>query len=145
MNEPGAAVIVAYYVRLALKPDHVAVAGKHAIAGTDGLAGHQNFGRFHVAAVFVVGMDLLIPEDRILQPFVARKSEGNLDVRADIGSPQALIEVGGEDHRRNLLHQRAVAGFDIGRGARGLRILVRRLAVAENPLRKLAEKRLLRA
>jgi hypothetical protein len=31
-----------------------------------------------------------------------------------------LIQVGGENHGRNLFHQRAISGFDVGRSLRGL-------------------------
>ena len=116
MDKPRAAIVVQHHLRFALKPDYVPIARQHAIAGPNGFAGEEHLGCLHGPAVLVIRMDLLIPTNGILQPFVAGESQRDFNVRTDVGLPYALIQVGSEDHGRNLLHQRSVSGFDVRRG-----------------------------
>src|ERR1700722_19081639 len=115
MNEPGTPVIVQHDLGFTLEPYHVTVAGNYSIAGADGLAGEKYLGSLHAPALFIVRMDLLVPADRVFQPFITRESQRHFNVRTDVGWADALIEVGDENNRRELLNQRAITGFDVGR------------------------------
>ena len=64
----------------------------------------------------VVGMDLLVPANRVFQPFRLRKSQRLFDLRADVGLANSLVQVGHENNGGNLVEQRPVARLDIGRG-----------------------------
>ncbi len=140
VDEPGAAVVVHHHFGFALKPDHVPVARDHAIAGADRFAGEKHFGGFHRPAVLIVGMDLLIPADGIFQPFVARESERDFNVRTDVRLPDALIQIGGKNHGGDLLHQRAVSGFYVGRDLQGARSSGR-ISIDRNSTSQLGEQR----
>jgi hypothetical protein len=85
-------------------------------------------------------MDLLVPADRILQPFVSRESQRYFNVRADVGLPDALVEVGDEDDGGELFNEGAVSGFGVGRGF-GWRGPGGRISIDGNLTGKLGQKR----
>ena len=85
------------------------VARDHAIHRAQRFAREQQPGRLARPARLVLGMDLLIPADRIFEPFRLREAERRLDVRTDVGLAGALVEKGHEHDRRQLLDQRLVA------------------------------------
>ena len=79
-------------------------------------------GGFKAPALLIIGMNAFVPAHRIFEPLFARVAECGFDFGADIGLADAAIEIGHEDDGRDLLQQRAVAGFEI----RSLRFIGRR-------------------
>ena len=57
-------------------------------------------------------MDLLIPPDRILEPFRLRKAQGGLEPGADVRLTDDFIEKGHEHDSRQLFDERPVAGVE---------------------------------
>jgi len=113
MNEPGRAIVALDHLGFALKPDHATVARQHSIDRTQRLAGQKNTGRFHAPTIFVVGVNLLIPTHRIVEPLFLFETERRLDLRADVSLALAAVEVGHENHGWYLLNQGAVLGLEL--------------------------------
>ena len=109
VNEPGLAVVAPHQPGFAMKPDHAPVARHHPIRRPQRLAGKKHLRGFDAPAVLIVGMDLLVPANRILQPFFLRKSERRFDLRTHIGFADSLIQVRHEHHGGNLIEQDPVA------------------------------------
>src|SRR5215469_3259863 len=114
MDEPRSAVGTADHSGFALEPDHPAVASHDTVGRSQGLAGKKHFGSFHAPAIFVIGMDLLVPEHRIFQPFRLGEPQCRFDLRTHIGLANTTIEVGHEHDCWKLFHQRPVSGLGIG-------------------------------
>ena len=91
-----------------------AVAGEHAVGGPERLAGQEHLRRLDAPAELILGMDVVVPADRILQPFGLGEAHDLLDARAHVGLADAAIEIGHEDDGRHLLHQGPVLGLQVG-------------------------------
>ena len=98
-----------------MKPDDAAIACNHSIRGSQRLAGEEHLGSFQAPALLVIGVNVLIPADRIFQPFFSRISEGGFNLRAHIGFADTPVEIGHEDNRRYLLQQSTVFGLKVRR------------------------------
>ena len=81
---------VADHLGLAPDPDHPAVPGEEAILRAERDAGEDRLGELRLPAVAVVGVELLVPEDRVLQPLLLREPEDRLDLGADVELLDAL-------------------------------------------------------
>ncbi len=114
MNEPWTAVRMANHLGFAMEPDHPSVAREYPVGGAQRLARKKHLGSFHTPATFIVGMNLLIPLHGIFEPFRLREAQRRFDLRAHIGFADAAVEVCHEHHRRQLLNQGSVFGFQIG-------------------------------
>jgi hypothetical protein len=57
---------------------------------------------------------LLIPADRIVNPFFLRESERCFNVRTHVDFSNSFIQIRLENDRGNLFHQRPIAEFRIG-------------------------------
>ena len=114
MNEPRAAIVSPDHLGFAVKPDHTPIAGQHAVCRTQRFAAEEQLSGFHAPALFVVGMDLRIPANRILQPLFLRETEHGFDLRTDVGFADRLVEIGHEHDCGNLLDQGAVLRLQVG-------------------------------
>ena len=94
---------------------------EHPVGRPERLAGQEHLGRLDAPAMLVLRVDVVVPADRILQPLRLGEPHDLLDPRAHVGLADAAIEVGHEDDRRHLLHQRAVLGFQVGQRRVGRR------------------------
>ena len=78
---------------------------------------------------------LVVPANGIFQPFVLRKTERGLNLRADVGFADSPVEVSHENYRRNLFDEGAIPGLETGRlagstaGRRSLSLEVVLLAI----------------
>ena len=115
MNTPRASVFPAHHSGVAMEPDNAAIARNHSICGAQRLAGEEHLGGFQAPALLVIGVNVLIPTDRIFQPFFSRISEGGFDLRAHIRLADTPVEISHEDNRRYLLQQSAVFGLKVWR------------------------------
>jgi hypothetical protein len=53
-------------------------------------------------------MDLLVPADRVVEPFFLCKAERLFDLRADVRFTETLVEEGYKNDRRDLLDEDAI-------------------------------------
>ena len=104
-------MFVAHNPRLAMNPDHRAVAVERAEFRLEGPPGGAAPRKFLMQQVAVVGMDLVVPEHRIAQPLLLRKAQQFLDLRTHVKLVDVLIERGHRGHHRELFNQRTVTGF----------------------------------
>ena len=70
--------------------------------------GGAGAGKFLDPALAVFGMQLVIPQDRIIEPFGLGESEHRFDLRTDVELLPRFIEAGHEGHDRELFHQRPI-------------------------------------
>jgi hypothetical protein len=84
-------------------------------ADRSGLPDRNISGGFHAPALFVIGMNLLIPADGIFQPFLLRKAQRRFNLGAHIRFAYALVQVSHEDHSGYLLDDGAITRFHIQR------------------------------
>ena len=115
MNTPRAAIFPAHHSGVAMKPDNAAIARNHSICGSQRLAREEHLGSFQAPALLVIGVNVLIPANRIFQPFFSRISEGRFDLRAHIRLADTPVEISHEDNRRYLLQQSTVFGLKVWR------------------------------
>ena len=80
----GMALLVADHLGLAMDPDHAAVAGQEAVLGAEMPPRGAGLRELGVPADAVVGVELPVPEDRVLQPFLLREAQQRLDLGADV-------------------------------------------------------------
>ena len=113
VNEPGLAVVAPDQPGFTMKPDHPSIPRHDAIRRSQRLPGEKHFRGFIAPAALVVGMDLLIPANRIFQPFLLRKAERGFDLRTHIGFADTLIQIRHEHDRGNLIEQDPVSGFEV--------------------------------
>ena len=66
VDEPGFAVRAAHHLGVAVEPDHPSIARDHTIGRSQRLAGKKHAGCLKAPALFVVGMNVLVPADRDL-------------------------------------------------------------------------------
>src|SRR5439155_14479209 len=85
------------------------IASDEAALGPKWSAGPTSPSEFFVPQRAIAGMQLRVPEERILEPLLLRKSKKRLDVRADVDFVLTFPEDGHERDRRNLLHERSVS------------------------------------
>ena len=114
VNEPRAAIWTPHHAGVTVKPDRVSVAGKHPVNGAQRPAGKEHFSGFRAPTALVVGMNSLIPADRIFQPFLLREPEHGFDLRIDVSFSDAAVEIDHEDHGRDLLDQGSIPGLEVG-------------------------------
>jgi len=76
-----------------MKPQDSAIAGNYTISRTQRIAGQKHLCRFDAPALFIVGINVAVPPNRIFQPFFLRKTEGSFNLRANIGLADAAIEM----------------------------------------------------
>ena len=117
VDEPGRSVGVAHHTGIAVEPDHAAVPCNHAVGGAKRLAREKHTGRFNAPALLVVGMNSVIPADRIFEPLFARVAERCFDLRADVCLADATIEIRHEDDGWNLLQKRSITALRDSTGA----------------------------
>src|SRR3984885_12906625 len=91
-----------------MKPDYPAIPGDHAVGGAQRCTGKKHLSSFNTPALFVLGMNLLIPANGIFQPFFLRKTESRLDLRTDIGFTDSPLQVSHENHSGDLLDQSTI-------------------------------------
>ena len=113
MNTPGPAVFPPHHSGIAVKPDNAAIPRNYSICGSERLAGEEHLGSFQAPAFLVMGVNVLIPANRILQPFFTRISEGRFNLRAHIRFTDAPVEISHENNRRYLLQKGAVFGLKV--------------------------------
>ena len=123
MNEPGAAVLPPHHPGIAMKPDDATIARDYPICGSQRLARKKHLGGFQAPALLIIGMNVLIPANRIFQPLLSRIAKGRFDLRAHICFADTSVEISHEDDRRYLLQECAIFGLKIRR----LRIRIRSL------------------
>ena len=107
----GVALLVAHHLGLAMDPDHAAVAGQEPVLGAEMPprgAGPRELG---VPADAIVRVELPVPEDRVLRPFLLREAQQRLDLRADVQLVVLLLERRHEGDGRQLLDEGAIAGL----------------------------------
>src|SRR6185312_361581 len=105
VKEPRAAIFGANQFHLAMEPNYVPVACNHPVYRPQRLTGENELGCFHAPTASIVRVDLVIPPNRIVKPFLLSETQKSFNVGTDISLAQALIEKGHEDHGGNLLHQ----------------------------------------
>ena len=91
-----------------MKPDDAAIPRNYSICGAERLAGEEHLRGFQAPALLIIGVNVLIPANRILQPFFPRISEGRFNLRAHIRFTDTPVEMGHENNRRYLLQKGAV-------------------------------------
>ena len=94
-----------------MDPDHAAIPGEEAIFGAEMLAHGAGLRELGMPAIAVVGVELPVPEDRVLQPFFLGEAQQRLDLRADVQLVVSVLESGHERDGRKLLDQGAIAGL----------------------------------
>ena len=114
MDEPGTPVVAPHHLHLALEPDEVAIAGEHPVGRPERAPGQEHLRGLDAPAALIVRMDVVVPADRILQPFRLGEPHDLLDARAHVSLADAAIEIRHEDHRGHLLDEGAVLGLDVG-------------------------------
>src|SRR5579859_7721398 len=102
-----------------MKPEHAAISRQDTIGRTQRLSSKKHLGRFDAPAFLVVSVNLVVPANRIFQPLFLRETESGLDLGADVSLADTAIEICHENNSGDLLYQRAVSGFKVGK----LRIL----------------------
>ena len=80
----GLALLVAHHLGLAVDPDDAAVAGQEAVLGAEMPARGAGLRELGVPSDAVVRVELPIPQDRVLQPFLLGEAQQRLDLRADV-------------------------------------------------------------
>src|ERR1700722_12984605 len=113
MDKPRLTIRMPHHLGIAVEPDGPAIPCDHTIGGAQRLAGEKHLGGFQTPAPLILRMDVLIPANRIFQPFFARITERCLDLGAYIGLTDAAIEISHEHDRWNLLEQRAILRLEI--------------------------------
>ena len=82
-------------------------------ADRSGLPERNISAAFQAPALFVIGVNVLIPANWIFQPFFSRISEGGFNLRAHISLADTPVEISHEDNRRYLLQQSTVFGLRV--------------------------------
>src|SRR5262249_43115853 len=75
LEEERVARVVPHHARLPAHPDDVAVARERAELGTERPAGPDAERELAIAALAIVGVELVEPEEGIAQPFLLREAE----------------------------------------------------------------------
>ena len=109
LQEQRLAVRIESHLGLAVNPHHPAVARHEAILRAERLAQGARPGELDVPALAVVGVQLHIPQDGIVQPLFLGEPQQRLDLRTDVQLVVLPVERGHEGDRRDLFHQGAVA------------------------------------
>ncbi len=115
MNEPGPAIFPPDHLGFAVEPDDSPIPRQHTVGGPQRFARKKQLSRFHAPSLLVVGMDLLIPADGVLQPLLLRETQDSFNLRADVSLAHPLVQVGHEYNRGNLLYQRPVFRLQVGK------------------------------
>jgi hypothetical protein len=112
--EPGLAILPAYHSGFAVEPDNAPIAGENAINRFQGRAAEKHFRSLNAPALPVIGMDVVIPANRIIEPFFTCESKHLFDLRADVGFAHTTVQKSHENHSGNLLDKDAVSVLDAG-------------------------------
>src|SRR6516164_7717389 len=85
VDEPGPSILPANHLRFALKPEHSSIARHDAVRRAQRFTRKEHLSSFYSPSHLVIGMNLLIPPHRVLQPFALRKTERSFNLRAYVG------------------------------------------------------------
>src|SRR5262245_49172941 len=92
MDEPGTTILVTYHLGFTVKPNDSSIACEHSIQRLQRFSKEKEFGCFDTPSLLVVRMNLLVPTNRVVQPFFLREPEQRFDLRTYIGFANALVE-----------------------------------------------------
>src|SRR5207253_4009900 len=98
--------------RLAVQPDDPASLGEKTAYSPERASSRAAARELAIPQLAIVGVELSEPEHRIAHPFLLREPEQRLDLRADVDVAETSLERSHERDRRDLFHQRAIAGLD---------------------------------
>ena len=104
-------MFVHHQLGLAVHPHDPPVAGQEPEFGAKALAGEAGAREALGPSDLVVRVQLPIPEERVVQPFLRREAEQLLDLRTDIKLAGAAVEGCHEGHGGDLLHQGPIPGL----------------------------------
>src|SRR5262249_62117340 len=84
LKKEGTPVPVAHDLGLAVDPNGAAIASDEAVDGAKGLGRRTGAGEVLMPAFAVFGVQLPMPQDRIVEPLLLREAEQVYDLRTDI-------------------------------------------------------------
>src|SRR4029453_725464 len=127
MNEPGTTLLNADHLDVTMEPNGMSVPADNPRHGSQGFTREHHLGGFYVPPLLMIGVDLAIPSDRIVEPLILRKSKCGLDVGTDVSLADSSIKEKHKDNPGNLFKQVLVPGFDVRK--RSMIVLARLTAV----------------
>jgi hypothetical protein len=109
MYKPWLPIFTANQLCFAVKPDHPSIASENAVHRFERRSLQEHLGGFNAPPISIFRVNLVVPANRIVQPFLTRESKYLFDLRADISLTDASIQIGHKDHGGDLLHKHAVS------------------------------------
>src|SRR5262245_11333986 len=104
MNEPGTTLLCADHLDVTMEPNGMSVPRDNPIHGSQGFTREHHLGGFYVPPLLIIGVDLAIPSDGIVEPLILRKSKCRLDVGTDVCLADSSIKKNHEDNRGDLFN-----------------------------------------
>src|SRR5262249_61712550 len=80
VNEPRTTLLSADHLDVTMEPDGVSVPRDNPIHGSQGFTREHHLGGFEVPPLLIIGVDLPIPSDGIVEPPILGKSKRRFDV-----------------------------------------------------------------
>src|SRR3989454_1255165 len=111
LEQEGPAGFVRDQPRLAVHPDDLAGPGEETAYRPERTSSRAAARELAIPQLAIVGVELPEPEHWIAHPFLLREPEQRLDLRADVDVAETSLERSHERDRRDLFHQRAIAGL----------------------------------
>ncbi len=84
LQERGVTLLVPHDLALPMHPDHPAIAGEHAVFRAELHPRRAGAGKLRSPSLAVIGVDAVVPQERVVEPLLLGKPKQRFDLRADV-------------------------------------------------------------